>query len=370
LLCSDAQEDKRLRDGLVKHLQGPALRGVTIWHDGKMPTGERHDEWRRQRLGEADLVVVLLSVDLLPLLDLFEEEVAGKGRPFLPVLLRKAGLDGTFFVGRKLACEDGGLAGRQGDAAKQEAYVEICEEVLRLLPDGEAGQGGDAAGGARGGEDQDGDDEGLERVLRRRLPLGDPEVLECDRTVQWDHLMAAAGRPGHEVLLLPGGSKQGHTFFLIRARLCLPIPRGQRQPPSVLGLPHYYPRPGHEADFLSALAESLRCAEDQVASRLRQRLQRGTLLVVPEEHRGSGGEDDGALVECLTSWLPRLLDQVGDVPYGLKWVHALSYYEAPAWAHLTARWLGGSPSPRIAIQAATGSRTDSAVPSGITGSRS
>jgi hypothetical protein len=141
LLCSDAQEDKRLRDGLVKHLQGPALRGVTIWHDGKMPTGERHDEWRRQRLGEADLVVVLLSVDLLPLLDLFEEEVAGKGRPFLPVLLRKAGLDGTFFVGRKLACEDGGLAGRQGDAAKQEAYVEICEEVLR--------QGGRAEGRTR-----------------------------------------------------------------------------------------------------------------------------------------------------------------------------------------------------------------------------
>lgn len=46
LLCSDAKQDVHLRDALAQHLEGPALRGAVVYHDGRMPIGARREEWR------------------------------------------------------------------------------------------------------------------------------------------------------------------------------------------------------------------------------------------------------------------------------------------------------------------------------------
>lgn len=144
LLCSDAKKDAHLRDALAQHLEGPALRGAVVYHDGRMPIGARREEWRQQRLREADLILVILSTHISPVLDLFEREVRPLRRPIVPVLLRDMSLDGTYFEGRRIFGEGGGLA-RLSPVAREKAYSEISKEVLRLLDVDKQSQGGESS---------------------------------------------------------------------------------------------------------------------------------------------------------------------------------------------------------------------------------
>lgn len=349
LLCSDAQDDLRLLSALEEHLSILTRHdpGIQVFHTGLLRMGE-HRSVCRQYLQEAHVVLVLLSSHFMKFgstaYELFGDEVIPRHKRgelhLLPVLLRPMDLTDSYFEGRRLLCEEKGLAGLTGDQSKQEIYVELTRQVRALLASKPANVGQDLIPNADTEREENDDDESLERVLRRRLPLQDREVLECDRTRQWQDMEAAAGRPGHEVLLLPGGSTQGHPFFLMRARLCLPIFPPQRHPPSAIGLAHYHPKSGYDSDYRAALAHALRSSEGSLPSTLRRRLTRSTLVLVHELHHGGKDEDDDALVECLTRWLPELLAQVGPVPHGLKCVQGLSYYEAPALSRALARLIG------------------------------
>lgn len=98
-----AQEDKAFREELEKHLEAlKRQRTITTWHDDEMQAGI---EWQREsvnRLNTADIILLLVSSDLLAL-DNFAKEALNqafarhnrKDALLIPVLLRPVDLEGT-----------------------------------------------------------------------------------------------------------------------------------------------------------------------------------------------------------------------------------------------------------------------------------
>lgn len=132
---SYAAEDEPHRATLEKHLRLLQRQGlVEGWHARMLAPGEDRDAEIRQRLDEADVVLLLLSSDFLACDRVWEDEMAralerhdaGEAR-VVPVFVRPCELQGAPFARLQGLPRDGVPVTRHPDA--DQAWMEVAEGI-------------------------------------------------------------------------------------------------------------------------------------------------------------------------------------------------------------------------------------------------
>lgn len=133
------------RDELDKHLAALKLQGkVDTFHDGKILPGQKWDEVIKSNLYKSDIVVLLLSVDFMNSIYIWETElkIAKKeGKTLIPVFLRHCDFGGTgidplkgvpFFNDKPVPKNIAWILS-DNFKSKDEAYLKVVERIKEIL---------------------------------------------------------------------------------------------------------------------------------------------------------------------------------------------------------------------------------------------
>ncbi len=131
---SDAKQDISLADELLKHASGLEQQGFIGWHRGFVLAGKDRQQEIATQIGQAHLIVVLLSSDFLSHGNKYREEFDEAVRRhrqeeayILPVLLRKVTLKGSPLDGVECLPKNGKPVKTWGD--RDDAWVQVVEEI-------------------------------------------------------------------------------------------------------------------------------------------------------------------------------------------------------------------------------------------------
>ncbi len=140
LFISFANEDRKFRDALVKHLAPPIHSGKLAIDDStKVGFGRDSRAERLDYLEAADVIVFLVSPNLLASKETMEFDLKKAIRrsesektPIVPILITETVLDGTWFHGRGRLPKEGGPIER---ATNDRALAEVVRALHSVLDD-------------------------------------------------------------------------------------------------------------------------------------------------------------------------------------------------------------------------------------------
>lgn len=154
----------------------------------------------------------------------------------------------------------------------------------------------------------------IDSTLKKRAFGHSDPILHCDRRKQLAAVRAMVLRPGHELVVIPGGQGQAHKFFLARLEGAVPHQPARR----VIGV--RWPRrrtlrqptfPTTRRDILAALAQALGGQEGVDLPQLfAQQLRNHSLLIWHPVV--TQGLHDETLMRYYTEWLPEYLTSYHD----------------------------------------------------------
>ena len=305
VFVSYALPDERAFARLAQHLS-PLVRAKTITLCSRrdlMPGLDVAKEIRKQ-LDEADLVLMLCSIDYLAAEDSYSEMLCAVARRLKGVVdllpIRWGACQGEEVLNSLPALPRTGAYVQQLTPAEQdEAWQEVADYVRAR------------AASPRVSSLSPTTNRLLQKAFERERQLAqahgfiidEPQDLACDRSEQWHALDVSVQNAEHAAFLLPGKQGQGHRYFNLRVLIGL-----RRDPPrEVIWLAAHGHIPRDEASYRDSLARALQCAEAQLSGQLRSRMsQRNLVLLHPP---ADGFTDASAIRQCLREWLPRLIDE-------------------------------------------------------------
>jgi hypothetical protein len=193
VFCSYAHADAEIRDELAKHLNLLQEAGVIqLWHDAAIAPGDEWEKEIQQQLQVADVILLLVSIDLL-------NSTVVKGRE-LPIALKRH-KDGTAIVVpviiRPVHWSQSGLAFLQALpedlrpvtlwVPRDSAYVNICEGLVKAILSWQRGR-------PRSPDDDSGS---VGSVTRRRvLDVGLPREVPVLKPTVLAMMIRRPDRPG------------------------------------------------------------------------------------------------------------------------------------------------------------------------------
>lgn len=136
LFFSFVPSDGVLFDGLEKHLQAIDIsKEITYWHARMAPPSVSWQEWRRQKVAQAQVIVCLLSADYLVQMQYEIKEILARQRaervPVIAVLLRPVAIERSQFAGcRPLPTNEQSVVNWSN---KDSAYIDIVAEIRKVV---------------------------------------------------------------------------------------------------------------------------------------------------------------------------------------------------------------------------------------------
>lgn len=139
VFISYAHEDEPFKNDLVGHLKTLSRQGkIEIWQDRDMLAGDRWDPEIKKSLEEADIVLLLISVnfinsnyiDTVELKRTLEREAEGRVR-MIPILLKPTDLQGTEIRKLQALPKDGKPISKWDD--KDDAYLNVVRGIRRVV---------------------------------------------------------------------------------------------------------------------------------------------------------------------------------------------------------------------------------------------
>ena len=139
VFISYAHEDEPFKNDLVGHLKTLSRQGkIEIWQDRDMLAGDRWDPEIKKSLEEADIVLLLISVnfinsnyiDTVELKRTLEREAEGRVR-IIPILLKPTDLQGTEIRKLQALPKDGKPISKWDD--KDDAYLNVVRGIRRVV---------------------------------------------------------------------------------------------------------------------------------------------------------------------------------------------------------------------------------------------
>jgi hypothetical protein len=138
VFLSYSHKDEHYRKGVAAHFGVIARHhGVEVWSDRRIKGGARWRQEIGEKLGKADLVVLLVSQHALTSDFILNEEVEPAIRAakrIYPILVRDCDWEGVEWLARLQIRPDGAVPlARLKPAERDQALKAICQEIRSLL---------------------------------------------------------------------------------------------------------------------------------------------------------------------------------------------------------------------------------------------
>lgn len=141
VFISYAHEDEEYKDKLIKHLAILKRKNILKeWHDRKILAGQQFDNEISKQLLEADIILLMISVDFLNSDYCYEKEMqkalelnkANIAR-VIPIIVRKCDWKDSPFANLKVSPTDG--KDLKGWKDEDEAYMNIINDIKAVIND-------------------------------------------------------------------------------------------------------------------------------------------------------------------------------------------------------------------------------------------
>lgn len=331
-----------LRKALHPHVRDARIR---VWDRSEVGYGEKVEALCKEKLGQAQVVILMLSMDYIA-----NETLYAEGRE----ALKRSELSGTRVLSVRLRAVQQSqdpilslpfLGPSQecpmADRAKPEAaWIAVAEKIL-------------AAAGIDARAPADTQHPALPAVPEGPLDLvGDalfeatllhPAALSCNRRAQWGTLdLLVSDRTRDDLILLPGEQGTGHTYFLQRTGKML------RKDPSRIVVAVEWDTislPGCEREYREQLALVLNCPLGVLHNYLGQLLSHHNLVLLhhPMDDRFPREDEEINLsLRLFREWLPNLIAAArSGTQQGKTEGHAVKCIQPIRWRPVFAlkRWL-------------------------------
>jgi len=192
VFISYAHEDIAYKEALLKRLKPLSRSGVLeVWHDGEIKTGEKWDDSIKAHLQQADIVILLISVDFIASDYIFEEELPtiitkkiANQLELVPIIVRDVNLADSSMSDFQCLPQDAEkrlkpIVRWENEGAENEVWVQIDEKIRAIIKEVQTKKAQSS----------------IPTDINLKFKLGRHHLVTCDRVDQFDEFMLQSKGP-------------------------------------------------------------------------------------------------------------------------------------------------------------------------------